>query len=40
MQACNESEELPTVDYLNELLKPELNRTFKPAFLGLSLIHI
>ena len=34
MQACNESEELPTVDYLNELLKPELNRTFKPAFLG------
>ncbi len=34
MQACNESEELPTVAYLNELLKPELNRTFKPAFLG------
>ena len=34
MQACSESEELPTVDYLNELLKPELNRVFKPAFLG------
>ena len=34
MQACNESEELPTVAYLNDLLKPELNRTFKPAFLG------
>jgi type VI secretion system protein VasG len=34
MQACNESEELPTVEYLNDLLKPELNRTFKPAFLG------
>ena len=34
MQACNESEELPTVAYLNDLLKPELNRAFKPAFLG------
>ena len=34
MQACTESEELPTVEYLNELLKPELNRVFKPAFLG------
>ncbi len=34
MQACSESEELPTVDSLNELLKPELNRVFKPAFLG------
>ena len=34
MQACNESDEVPTVDYLNELLKPELNRVFKPAFLG------
>ena len=34
MQACNASEELPTVEYLNELLKPELNRVFKPAFLG------
>ncbi len=34
MQACNESEELPTVDTLNELLKPELNHVFKPAFLG------
>ena len=34
MQACNESEEVPTVEYLNELLKPELNRVFKPAFLG------
>ena len=28
MQACNASEELPTVEYLNELLKPELNRVF------------
>ncbi|MGX5673673.1 type VI secretion system ATPase TssH [Thermomonas fusca] len=34
MQACSESEELPTVESLNELLKPELNRVFKPAFLG------
>ena len=34
MQACSESEELPTVADLNDLLKPELNRTFKPAFLG------
>ncbi len=34
MQACTETEELPTVEYLNELLKPELNRVFKPAFLG------
>jgi type VI secretion system protein VasG len=34
MQACSESDELPTVDYLNDLLKPELNRAFKPAFLG------
>ena len=34
MQACNESEDLPTVESLNELLKPELNRVFKPAFLG------
>ena len=34
MQACNASEELPSVESLNELLKPELNRVFKPAFLG------
>jgi type VI secretion system protein VasG len=34
MQACNESDEVPTVESLNELLKPELNRVFKPAFLG------
>ena len=34
MQACNASEEVPTVEYLNDLLKPELNRVFKPAFLG------
>ncbi|WP_256645141.1 type VI secretion system ATPase TssH [Thermomonas paludicola] len=34
MQACNASGELPTVAYLNDLLKPELNRAFKPAFLG------
>lgn len=34
MQACSASEELPDVAYLNDLLKPELNRAFKPAFLG------
>jgi len=34
MQACNTSQDVPTVEYLNDLLKPELNRVFKPAFLG------
>ncbi|MFT4179232.1 MAG: type VI secretion system ATPase TssH [Thermomonas sp.] len=34
MQACNESDDVPSVEYLNDLLKPELNRVFKPAFLG------
>lgn len=34
MQACRGDGELPSVESLNELLKPELNRVFKPAFLG------
>ena len=34
MQACRGNESLPSVERLNELLKPELNRVFKPAFLG------
>ncbi|MFN7183091.1 MAG: type VI secretion system ATPase TssH [Thermomonas haemolytica] len=34
MEACRGDGELPSVESLNELLKPELNRVFKPAFLG------
>ncbi|ALN91475.1 type VI secretion system ATPase TssH [Lysobacter gummosus] len=39
MQACRGADALPdgglpSVERLNELLKPELNRVFKPAFLG------
>ncbi|MGH8083033.1 MAG: AAA family ATPase, partial [Lysobacter sp.] len=34
MQACRGTDSLPSVERLNELLKPELNRVFKPAFLG------
>ncbi len=34
MRACQGTEMPPSVEQLNELLKPELNRVFKPAFLG------
>ncbi|TKD46935.1 type VI secretion system ATPase TssH [Azotobacter chroococcum] len=34
MQACRQAEQLPTVAELNELIRDELNVTFKPAFLG------
>ena len=34
MQACRGNSEPPAVAELNELLKPELNEVFKPAFLG------
>ncbi|NZA28607.1 type VI secretion system ATPase TssH [Luteimonas sp. SJ-92] len=34
MVACRDGAALPSVEQLNELLKPELNRAFKPAFLG------
>src|SRR3546814_1511444 len=35
MQACNRGDaEPPPAEELAELLRPELQRTFKPAFLG------
>src|SRR3546814_9923086 len=34
MQACSGDGELPPAGELAELLRPELQRTFKPAFLG------
>jgi type VI secretion system protein VasG len=34
MQACRDRSNPPSVEELNDLLKPELNRVFKPAFLG------
>jgi type VI secretion system protein VasG len=34
MQACRGAEARPDVEALATLLKPELNRVFKPAFLG------
>src|SRR3546814_15396898 len=34
MQACSGDGELPSAGELAELLRPELQRTFKPAFLG------
>ena len=34
MQQCLKAEHLPDPDALREMLRPELNRVFKPAFLG------
>lgn len=34
MQACRDRDPPPTVEELDGLLRPELNRVFKPAFLG------
>src|SRR3546814_19000671 len=34
MQPCSGDGELPPAGELAELLRPELQRTFKPAFLG------
>jgi len=36
MQAClnQQAEELPDADALSEMLRPQLYKTFKPAFLG------
>ncbi|MDO5609607.1 MAG: type VI secretion system ATPase TssH [Pseudomonadota bacterium] len=34
MQACSADDDVPDVASLNDMLKPELNRVFKPAFLG------
>jgi type VI secretion system protein VasG len=34
MQACRHAQTPPSVDELNDLIRPELNAQFKPAFLG------
>jgi type VI secretion system protein VasG len=34
MRVCFEAEELPSVESLNKIIRPELQAIFKPAFLG------